>query len=131
MSRTLILAVLCLIFGAVLGSSVSNYLAQRHQHTRAVMWLSQYHLDRAVAAARAHQCERLSEERMSLVQVYQELRQAFPVAYAQDAQFRARADALKDAAQPSGTPAIDCADAGAAIKRIRDACDACHRQYRD
>jgi len=135
MSRTLILAVLALMIGTAVGSGVANALAQRHQHTRAVMWLLQFHLDEAAAAARAGDCQRLSAERARLGRLYEELLQAFPDAYRQDARFRTRADALRDAAadaaQTNGVAGTGCSDEAATLKRLRDACDACHRQYRD
>jgi hypothetical protein len=131
MSRYIALAVLALIVGSILGSGVSRYLARQHQHTHAVMWLAQFHLDNSIAAARANDCARLNVERKSLIHVYDELLLAFPADYANDAVFRGRADDLKSASQATGSVASDCADLGATVKKIHDACDACHRQYRD
>jgi hypothetical protein len=131
MARLLIVAALSFVIGAALEHGITRLVSQRHQHTRAVMWLSQFHLDNASAAARANQCERLGAEGVSLGHDYEELVQAFPEAYGRDSEFRARADALKSAVQMSGAAALDCADPGATVKRIHDACDDCHRQYRD
>jgi hypothetical protein len=130
MAKALILAALCLVSGAILGSGVSRFLAQRHQHTRAVMWLAQFHLERAEAAAREHQCQYLIEQRVRLQNLYEELIQAFASEYAADAQFRARADALQKAVLSGADPTLECADPLAAVRRIRDACDDCHRQFR-
>jgi hypothetical protein len=130
MSRTIVLAVLALVAGSILGSGVSRYLARQHQHTRAVMWLAQYHLENSISAARANECVRLTEERASLSHVYDELLLAFPTEYANISEFHERADALKSAVQIGPTES-DCSDLGATVKRIRDACDACHREYRD
>jgi hypothetical protein len=131
MARLLIVAALSFVVGAVLEHGITRLVSQRHQYTRAVMWLSQFHLDNAIAAARANDCQRLGAERASLGHMNDELVQAFSDAYGRDAEFRTRADTLKSAVQMSGAAALDCADPSATVKKIHDACDDCHRQYRD
>jgi|SRR5579863_9870309 cytochrome c556 len=130
MLKTMLFATACVLLGVLLGGTVARYNARQHQHTRAVMALAQFHFDRLEAAAQRAQCPEYALELQRLGRVYEELLQAFPLAYAQDAQFHRRADALRDALQPVGW-AADCPAAGAAgIKRVRDACDECHREYR-
>jgi cytochrome c556 len=132
MAKNILFAALCLLLGAFLGTSVAHFSAQRHQHTRSVMGLAQFHLARLAAAAHSGQCQDFNRERERLAWVYDELTQAFPLAYAQDPQFRSRADALRNAVKMPDAPARPCtgATASADEKTIHDACDACHREYR-
>ena len=130
MVKAIIAAVLCLLLGAFLGNSITRMTARRHQHTRAVMGLAQFHFDRLAAAARAGDCPSFNQQRERLQLVYQELLQAFPLAYAQDAQFHKRTDALRQALQTTDGAASSCASAVADVKIVQDACDDCHRDYR-
>jgi hypothetical protein len=129
MLKLILFAAACVLLGALLGSTLARYSARQHQHTRAVMALAQFHLDRLELAAQRAQCPEYELERQRLGRVHEELLQAFPLAYAQDEEFHRRADALRDALQPIPAAAADCASA-AGVKRIRDACDDCHREYR-
>jgi hypothetical protein len=130
MAKWIMVSVLSLMLGAFLGNGVARMTARRHQHTRAVMGLAQFHLDRLAAAARGGVCPDFNQQRDYLLTVYGELLQAFPLAYAQDAEFHKRADALHDALQtPAGT-ARTCANAAADVKKIEDGCEDCHREYR-
>jgi hypothetical protein len=132
MAKSILFAALCLLLGAFLGTSIAHFSAQRHQHTRSVMGLAQFHLAALAAAARSGQCQDFNRERQRLAWVYDELTQAFPLAYAQDPEFRTRADALREAVKAPDALARPCtgATARADEKTIRDACDACHREYR-
>ncbi|HEY6452879.1 MAG TPA: cytochrome c [Steroidobacteraceae bacterium] len=132
MVKYILLAVLCLMAGAFAGNAFTNMTARRHQHTRSVMGLAQYHLDRLDAAARAGQCPAFEQERGRLLFVYDELLQAFPKAYAQDTEFHKRADALRDAVRAGEAAPEHCvvSSATAAVKHIGDACDDCHHEYR-
>ena len=130
MRTRIVIAILCLLVGGLAGNAVARYSEQRHQHTRAVMWLAQIHLDRLAANAAAGQCQRFDEERGRLGQMQEELIQAFPLAYRQDADFRTRADGLGSAVRNAGTVSTNCAAAMTQVKPIRDACEACHRLYR-
>jgi len=129
MARTILFAAALLLIGGVLGNGIARYSARQHQHTRAVMALAQFHLDRLAQAARAGQCPDFGQERERLSRVYDELLQAFPLTLAQDPEFRKRADALRDAVQ-GPTPMHDCSNAHADAKAIGDACEECHREYR-
>lgn len=130
MPRNILFAAALLLLGAIIGSAIARYNARQHQHTRAVMALAQFHLDRLGAAAQRAQCADYTLERERLGRIYDELLQAFPLAYAQDAEFHKRADALQGALRPTAGAGGDCAGAAAAVKRIRDACDECHHEYR-
>jgi hypothetical protein len=130
LAKGVLFAALCLLLGVFLGDGIARYNAQRHQHTRSVMGLAQYHLNRLAAAARAGRCQDFNQERERLSWVYEELLQAFPLAYAQDTEFHARAEALRSAVQAGNGDAGHCLSATADEKAIHDACDACHREYR-
>jgi len=130
MVKGIMIAVLCLLLGVFLGNGMARMTARRHQHTRAVMGLAQFHLESLAAAARTGDCPSFTQQRQHLLLVYDELLQAFPLAYAQDAEFHTRADALRQALQTSEGPAASCARAAADSKSIADACEDCHREYR-
>lgn len=130
MNRTVVVAVLCAIVGGLVGSGISRAVAQRHQHTHAVMWLAQIHLTRLDLAAQARSCQSLDLELESLRYLRGELVRAFPLVYQQDGEFRRRADALASALRAGTTGDADCSAAMRQAKPIREACDACHREYR-
>jgi hypothetical protein len=130
MAKWIMVAVLSLMLGAFLGNGLARMTARRHQHTRAVMGLAQFHLDRLEAAAKSGDCRGFNRQREYLLTVYGELLQAFPLAYAQDEEFHKRADALRDALQMPAQAAGNCSNAAADVKKIGDACEDCHREYR-
>ena len=130
MKSRIAIAVLCLLVGGLVGNSAARFSEHQHQHARAVMWLAQIHLDRLTADTRPGQCQAFDTERRRLGPLQEELIQAFPLAYRQDADFHARADALDSAVRNARTVGADCAAAETVIKPIRDACVACHHLYR-
>jgi hypothetical protein len=130
MKRTLVLLVASALLGAVVGAGVTRALARRHQHARAVMWLAQYHLQGLDAAVASQSCPGFRAQLGSLRFVHGELLQAFPLAVAQDAEFGARAAALQSALQAAAADGSECTAMSPQARRIRDACDACHREYR-
>jgi len=129
MARTLLFGAALLVLGVVIGNTVTRYVQQQHQHTRSVMTLAQFHLDRLSAAAQAGQCPGFELERERLRRVYDELQVAFPLSLEQDAEFRKRAEALRSALG-NDVSGPGCPTASREAKSIRDACDDCHREYR-
>ena len=130
MAKTILLAVAMLLIGGTISSTVTRYNARQHAHTRAVMVLAQFHLDRLTTAANAGLCSSFVEERERLFRIYGELLEAFPKAYAQDAEFHKRAEALRNAVHPDLAATGECSSANDDAKKIDDACDECHREYR-
>ena len=130
MMRTVVLAGLCGVMGGLVGSGITRAVAQRHQHTHAVMWLAQFHLQRMQADRLTPSCQSVSGELDSLRHLQEELVQAFPLPYQQDTEFRSRADALGSALREGTVASSDCKVVAKQIKRIDAACDACHREYR-
>jgi hypothetical protein len=130
MAKTILLAVAMLLIGGTISSTVTRYNARQHQHTRAVMVLAQFHLARLTDAAKAGQCSSFVEERERLFRIYGELLEAFPKAYAQDAEFHKRAEALRSAVHPDLAATGECSSANDDAKKIDDACEECHREYR-
>jgi hypothetical protein len=126
LNRTLALAALCVAFGAFIGIGVTRMLARRHQHTHAVMWLAEYHLQqlRAATTAPGGSCPGVVRDIDSLRHLQQELVWAFPLANQQDQEFRQRADALGMALN------ANCGTTAALVKAVSEACDNCHREYR-
>jgi cytochrome c' len=129
MAKYILFAVALLLLGALLGNSAARYVQRQHQHTRAVMTLAQFHLDRLTAAAQSGQCASFGFERERLLRVYDELTQAFPRSLEQDQEFRKDADALRSALAETAA-GNGCAAAAASAKAVRDACDDCHHEYR-
>ena len=130
MAKTILFAVAMLLLGAAISNGITRYNAQQHQHTRAVMALAQFHLDRLSSAAKAGQCATFVEERERLFRIYGELLEAFPKAYAQDAEFHKRAEGLRSAVHPDLAATGECSNATQDAKKIDDACEECHREYR-
>jgi hypothetical protein len=129
MAKNLLLAFALLLLGALVGNEAARYANTRHQPARAVMQLLQFHFNRLSAAGHSGQCKVFLEERERMFAVYGDIpAAAFPLAYAQDAAFRQHAQSLRDALQPYPGDGGECDDA--ASKRIDDACEACHRDYR-
>jgi len=129
-AKTILFAVAMLLLGAVISNAITRYNTQQHQHTRAVMVLAQFHLDRLSTAAKAGQCSAFVEERERLFRIYGELLEAFPKAYSQDAEFHKRAEALRSAVHPDLAATGECSSAADDAKKIDDACEECHREYR-
>jgi len=128
--KNVFIAVVFLLFGLIVGSTISKYLARRHQHATSVMALTQFHLDRLSDAVRAGNCA-ASEQEMRTLQLFaDEVALAFPLANAQDQTFHGYLAKLQSAVAPTSTPAGQCAINQARLQKIRDACDECHRDYR-
>ena len=126
MNRTLVLAALCVVLGAFIGIGFTRMMARGHQHTHAVMWLAEYHLQQLSAATKTpgDSCQGAARDVDSLRQLQHELVWAFPLAYQQDQEFRGRADALSTALN------ANCSAVAALAKAVSEACDNCHREYR-
>ena len=127
MKARIVIAVACLLLGGLAGNFIARYGALGHEHTRSVMGLEQFHVERLAEAARTGHCQRYAQERDRLLQLQDELIEAFPLAYAQDADFHTRADALGSAVQNAHVEAAACPAASLKVKPIREACNACHR----
>jgi len=129
MAKVILFAAALLILGALIGNGLERYTVSRHKHTRAVMNLAAFHFDRLSNAAKGGQCATFVAERERLFRISDELLDAFPKAYAQDAEFHKRADALRSAVHPDNGATGECSTAAADTKKIDDACDDCHKEY--
>lgn len=129
MAKTLLFAAACLILGALAGNGIERYTVSQHKHTRAVMNLAAFHMGRLSDAAKAGQCPVFVGERERLFRISDELLDAFPKAYAEDPEFKKRADALRQAIHPDNAATSECGSAAADAKKIDEACDECHREY--
>ena len=130
MKRTLVWACICVAFGGLVGSGISRALAQQDKQPHAVMWLTQAHMLRLAFAASEHSCQSVQDELGSLRFMQGEIQQAFPAEFKHETEFRVRAAALRTALDGVGAIGADCTAALQKLKPIREACDACHRQYR-
>jgi hypothetical protein len=127
MAKNIFIAIACLLLGAVIGNGIARYTEKQHQQTRAVMRLAQWHLDRLNAVA--GQCKWAEGDREKLDYLAGEIATVFPLAYAQEVVFRKYADELTRAVtDPPLAPT--CKQMTGRADAIREACDACHRDYR-
>lgn len=122
-----------LLVGGLCGAGFQRFVDAQHRHGRAVMTLAQFHLDELQRAVAGRDCQRVDRERDSLARVRVEIGQAFPLAYAQDPEFRSRSDALRDAVaadEAAAAGATACPSAVSLLNAVQLACSACHREYR-
>ena len=119
-----------LILGGIVGGLIQQRVIRQHQHPLAVMWLAQYHVESLQSAVQKGDCAVAAQSTASLQALANELALALPQATAQDAHFRGYIDQLKSAAGPGAVPAGQCAYDATLLKRIRDTCADCHRDYR-
>lgn len=137
MKKFAVVAILGLVLGGILGAMLQQRAMRQRQHVLAVMWLAQFHLQSLQAAVTKEDCVVASREATVLQGLASELALALPLADAQDATFHGYIEQLRSAAAPSAiaasatpSPMAHCAYDAALLKRVRDACADCHRDYR-
>jgi hypothetical protein len=128
MRRTVVITVLFTVLGAMASSAVSRVIAQRHRLQNAVMWLMASHLQQLETGLRTQSCGNAAADLASLRHMQSELLRAFPLSTADEYEFRARANALATAV--AADPGTDCPVLARQLKRVRGACDDCHREFR-
>lgn len=128
--KNLFIAIVFLLLGVGAGSALARYLARQHQHATSVMTLTQFHLDRLSSAVHANNCATSEQEGQTLQLFANEIALALPLADAQDQTFHGYIAELQNALRPKPAVAGQCTFNQAALEKIRDACDACHRDYR-
>jgi hypothetical protein len=128
--KLIIVATLALAFGMALGSMWSRQATQRHGHQLAVMWLAQFHLQSLHSAVQTNDCVVAGRSVAHLHSLADEIALAFPKADAQDKEFHARIEQLREATQLTVGPASSCAVDAPLLSKIEGACDNCHRDYR-
>jgi hypothetical protein len=130
MKKVLVVGLVGLILGGVLGAMLQQRAIRQRQHALAVMWLSQYHLQSLQGAIAKNDCAVALQSALRLRGLASELALALPLADAQDATFHGYIEQLKLATTPHEVTPGQCAYDTALLKRIREACADCHRDYR-
>jgi hypothetical protein len=126
---------LCLLGGAFLGAllavTAAGILGQRHAYPKSVMTVMQHELGRARDLVRGERC--LSPEAPStgahLALLATDIEPAILPPGTQDRVFSQYASDLGSAVAAYNDSA-DCAARKAAVTKIANACDACHRDYK-
>ncbi|MHC1480252.1 cytochrome c [Frateuria aurantia] len=126
--------ILVLLIGIVIGTlgamSLSNAIAQRNPVPRAVMVMMAYHQGqlgrdlrdpRCSPAAVAPELQQLAATAANIPPVFQGFDQGFA---------QASANLQQRIQQASATQGPSCQALQAPMAAIKEACDACHRQYR-
>ena len=129
MKRALAVGVIGLVLGGVLGAMAQQRSIRQRQSTLAVMWLSQFHLDGLQKAVRRGDCAAAAQSADRLHMLADELPWVLPLATEQDADFRDYVEHYRKATSPAAQAGA-CTYDSAMLKRVRDACADCHRDYR-
>lgn len=130
MKKFVVVGVAGILLGSVLGAMLQQRAIRQRQQPLAVMWLSQYHLQSLQGAITKGDCALAAQSAARLQGMAGELALALPVAVAQDAVFRGYVEKLQSAAVPGAAAPGQCAYDAALLKRVRQACADCHRDYR-
>ena len=129
--RYLICLIAGLVLGAIVASSVGNAIALRRAWSRGLMQVMQHELGGARAAAHAGQCSgapaRAAAAHLHLLAG--DIERAVLAPATRDRVFSQYADELRTTIAQWDADA-DCAQQSAALTRIANACEACHRDYR-
>ena len=130
--RTLLLAIIAAMVGALAAVQVTAALRQRDAYPRGVMDVMAVHAGALDQAVRTRHCaaETTAQNLAMLVTMSGEIPRAFPDLM-QDKQFAKFADdAHAFDRQVASNPPKDCAGLRQAMAQIGGHCDQCHRVYR-
>lgn len=129
--RYLISLIVGALIGAIAGSTFSSAMAQRDAWPRGIMNVMQHELGNARSAARARPCAApvLTTASAHLHLLSSDIEPALLAPDTKDRVFSKYASDLRSALAKWDTSA-PCADQGAALATVANACDTCHREYR-
>ena len=130
--RTLLLAIIAAVIGALAAVQVTAALRQRDAYPRGVMDVMAVHAGALDRAVRLQHCpvETTAQNLAMLVTMSGEIPRAFPDLM-QDKQFAKFADdAHAFDRQVASNPPKDCIGLRQAMAKIGEHCDQCHRVYR-
>lgn len=130
MKKYVAVGLIGLVLGGVLGAMLQQRAIRQRQHTLAIMWLAQYHLKSLQGAVEKDDCAVAAQSALRLQGLAGELALALPLADAQDATFHNYIEQLKSAVAPGSAAPGHCVYDATLLKRVRDACADCHRDYR-
>jgi len=130
--RTLLLAIIAAVVGALAAVQITGALRERDAYPRGVMDVMAAHAGALDQAMRTQQCatETTAQNLAMLVTMSSEIPRAFPDLM-QDKQFaKFASDAHAFDQQIAANPPRDCAGLRQAMVQIGEHCDQCHRVYR-
>ena len=129
--RYLISLIFGAVIGAIAGSTFASAMAQRDAWPRGIMNVMQHELANARSAARAQPCAApvLQAASAHLHLLSSDIEPALLAPGTKDRVFSKYASDLRSALAKWDTNA-NCADQGAALATVANACDTCHRDYR-
>jgi hypothetical protein len=125
----------CLLGGALLGALFAimlvNVLGQRHAYPKALMTVMQHELGRARDLVRGEQCmtPAAAAAGAHIALLAADIEPAILPPGAHDRVFRDYANDLRKEIEAFAASA-DCPARRAAVTRISNACEACHRDYK-
>ncbi|UXI66703.1 cytochrome c [Tahibacter amnicola] len=130
--RSVILLLTGLLVGALATFSASNALRLRNAWPRGVMAVIQHHFAALQNAQRDKRCtaDTLRPHLDMLAAISADIEPAHPDA-AQTPDFRTQARRFADTTQRlASAPPADCPALDREVSALKDACNACHRDYR-
>jgi hypothetical protein len=125
----------CLLGGALLGAllaiTVAGILGQRHAYPKSVMTVMQHELGRARDLVKGDRCmaPEAATAGAHLALLSSDIEPAILPPGAHDRVFTQYANDLETAIE-GYEKAADCPARNAAVTKIANACDACHRDYK-
>lgn len=130
--RTLVLAAITLLVGAMAGMAAANALAKRGAHARAVMVVLARHHDALRATAGEDQC-RGEQAARRLAQVdfaAREIDYAFATWIEDAPGFARRSADFQRSARVAAAPVPSCAALAERVAELGRGCQDCHRDFR-
>ena len=130
--RYLVCLVAGLILGTLIALTAANIMGQRNAWPRAVMTVMQHELGRARDAVRQDRCtiEDADAAAAHLKLLASDIEPALLAPGAHDRVFSQYASDLREAVSAFSQAGSDCVARRAAVTKVANACDACHRDYK-
>jgi small-conductance mechanosensitive channel len=128
--RFIVCLLLGLMIGAIAATTAASILRQRHAYPRALMVVMQHELNTARDAAGSQRCANNEHALRKLALLADDIETAIPHGNPPDRVFRQYLDDLRKQVGNANSVAADCTKQAQALTDIKNACDACHRDFR-
>ena len=126
--RYLVCLIVGLLVGAMGAMTAANILARRNPYPKALMTVMKHELDSATVAAAAQACQGDSRALDKLGLLAGDITTAMPDDGPPDRVFHQYVGDLQKSIDGAGKS--DCPQRAHALTDLKNACDACHRDYR-
>lgn len=126
--RFILGAVIGLLVGAVCAAMFSKVMTERHAYARGLMTVMGQALKQANDAAATNNCLEDGHALSKLALLAEDIETAIPGDGTPDRVFHQYAEDLKQAVYKAG--ATTCTDRKQALTDLKNACSACHRDYK-